>query len=277
MPSLRRRFMLLVRIVAFLSVATIIERSPAFAAESLQVLDAIDACPATQPACLEVYGYLRWRDEDLSPVMSPDLLTHPALIAWTPDGAEAGAGVATLRVHGRLNGGDARVYGLRLLYPQGEMRCHDFRIAALGSVDGGGGTILTRQGTLEILSAEFEIGARSSLQVFDDRTGAVANHVTPGWERYDWSDSLAITPQGQVVWRNGERCLDLNSGDRFRLADEQACRSAGTMRPSTEAEIRFIENLGKFDDAYIRERLPYDLNRLEGTPFLIYIWSVACT
>lgn len=208
-------------------------------ASAVELLEALEECPAAESACLDMYAYLNWPGE-----RSDRVEDHPAVSEVLIDKGEE-YGHLAVRVRGRLNGGAARSYRLKIGYPTDALGCNDFKVPALGARKGGGGVILTRQGVLEILSSDIEIGDRSSLIVIDLDRGRNAAHLSPGWEQYSWGADPVVTQDGRVFWRKngGGICLDLEMGERFRRVAEENC-VGGKMADALPEDIERVRRAG---------------------------------
>lgn len=201
---------------------------------------------------------------------------HPAVLSADRRAQNGEYGTVTIIVTGRLNGGTQGEYRLSLAYPNDMLGCNDFLVAALGARNGGGGTILTRQGSLEILSSEIVIGSWSTLGVVDANRGTISYALAPDWEKYSWDGALAVTQSGEMLWRVRGRCLDLNEGDRFRAVPQEKCQSV-RLTPASEADVTQVKAARIFGDAQTNDRLQFDLWRAQGSPNSVYIFSGACT
>ena len=137
--------------------------------------------------------------------------------------------------------------------------------------------ILTRQGTLEILSSEITIGSRGVFALIDPDSEKKTVRLAPGWEDQGSWFMRFIKRDGRVFWRtpNG-LCLDIDTDGPFRRVADEAC-TGDKLFEASQDDIARVRKMGIFTDAYTIERLKYDLWRREGAPFLIYIWGVACT
>ena len=201
---------------------------------------------------------------------------HPAVLSVDERVQNGGYGNVVIVVTGRLNGGAQGEYRLRIAYPNGMQECNDFLVAALGAKSGGGGTILTRQGSLEIISSEIVIGSWTTLGLVDAKRGTISYALAPDWEKYSWDGALAVTQSGEMFWRVRGLCLDLNEGDRFRAVPAEKCQAL-RLTPALEADVTRVKAARIFDNAQTNERLQFDLWRAEGSPNIVYLWSGACT
>lgn len=234
-------------------------------------LDALKTCPQSEVACVTMTANLHWPVRGGAAIQE-----HPAVLAADRRVENGDYGIVTVVVTARLNDGTAGQYRLNLDYPDDMLGCNDFSVAALGAREGGGGTILTRQGRLEILSSEIVIGSWTTVGMIDPDRGTIAYSVAPDWERYSWDGRVAMTSSGALFWQVRGRCLDLNADGRFRPLPEGSCESL-RLTPATEADVTRVRDAKVFDDPVANLRLPFDLWRAEGSPHLVYIWSAACS
>lgn len=240
-------------------------------AAALETLDALEECPKSEVVCAPLYANLQWPG-----TRSDRVSDHPAVEEdLRPSGNDYGEVV--VRVRGRLDGGKARAYRLKLGYPTDSLGCNDFIVAALSSRPEGGGTILTRQGVLEILSTDIEIGDRHHFALIDPDSGRKSVRLAPRWETTEPWMTRFVKPDGRVFWRtpNG-LCLDIDADGPFRRVADIQC-SGDRLTEASSEDIERVRKTGIFRDSYVIERLKHDLWRLEGAAFLIYIWGVACT
>lgn len=200
---------------------------------------------------------------------------HPAVLSVDELVQNGGYGSVVVVVTGRLDGGAQGEYRLRIAYPNDMQGCNDFLVAALNAKSGGGGTILTRQGSLEILSSEIVIGSWTTLGLVDAKRETISYALAPDWEKYSWDGALAVTQSGEMFWRVRGRCLDLNGGERFREAPQEKCQSL-RLTPALEADVTRVKAARIFGNAQTNERLQFDLWRAEGSANLIYIFSAVC-
>lgn len=216
-----------------------------------ELLEALEECPAAESACLDMYAYLNWPGE-----RSDSVEDHPAVSEVLIDKG-AVYGHLVVRIRGRLNGAAARSYRLKLGYPTDALGCNDFRVSARGARKGGGGVILTRQGALEILSSDIEIGDRGSLIVIDLERGRNTARLSPGWEQYSWGADPVVTKDGRVLWRkkgNGI-CLDLETEEHFRRIAEENC-VGGNISAASPEDIERVRRAGITLDARPTESDP---------------------
>jgi hypothetical protein len=200
---------------------------------------------------------------------------HPAVLSVDERAQNGGYGSVVVVVTGRLNGGAQGEYRLRIAYPNDMQGCNDFLVAALGAKSGGGGTLLTRQGSLEIISSEIVIGSWKSLGFVDANRGTISYRPAPDWEKYSWDGALAVTQSGEMFWRVRGRCLDLNGDSRFRAVPLEKCQSL-RLTPASEADVTRVKGARVFDDPETNDRLRFDLWRAADSANLIYILSAAC-
>lgn len=249
---------------------------PEPAASGGMILEALDRCPVSEPTCVVMEANLRWPG---------DIADHPAVriidIGQDKDGS-LDRRTAIVSVEGRLNGGPRQPYRVRFDYPEEGMYCEDFVVAALGA-SRDGGALLTRQGVLEIESAEIEIGSRSNLALIDLDGGSMSIRLAPRWQFGLWDGQAFVSPDRKVFWRSGEACLDLETHARFQRVDDGHCgagqlsRFSSEMTQASKQDVKRVTELRVFSDTETIERLEFDLWRIEGVPFLIYVYGVACT
>jgi hypothetical protein len=238
---------------------------------AVSTLDALKACPPSETTCVTMTANLHW------PVRGGIAIQeHPAVLSVDERVQNGGYGSVVIVVTGRLNGGAQGEYRLRIAYPNDMQNCNDFLVAALGAKSGGGGTILTQQGNLEILSSEIVIGSWTTVGLVNVNRGTISYALAPDWEKYSWDGALAVTQSGEMFWRVRGRCLDLNEGDRFRTVPVDKCQAL-RLTPASEADVTRVKGAKLFDNVETNERLQFDLWRAEGSPNLVYIWSAACT
>ena len=237
----------------------------------VETLEALRECPKTETVCAPMYANLKWLGKH-----SDRISDHPAVYADLRS-SHNDYGEVIVRIRGRLDGGEPRAYHLKLEYPMDQLGCNDFMVATLTSRAEGGGTILTRQGALEIESSDIIIGSRGVFRLIDPDSGKNTVRLAPGWEKPGWWFQRFIKRDGRVFWRtpNG-LCLDIDTDGPFRRVTDEACSGDKPFQASQD-DIERVRKMGIFTDPYTIERLKYDLWRLEGAPFLIYIWGVACT
>lgn len=202
---------------------------------------------------------------------------HPAVHKTAVDEKDGSKIHVFVRVRGRLDGGAAKPYHLRLIFDEGVIECQDFLVAAMGGREGGGGIVLTRQGALEILSSEIEIGHRTHFTLIDPISGRKQAYLSSTWERHPWIASPSVHPDGRVFWKTAKGiCLDLDRRDGFAVASPEQCKDDEAIVASPQDAER-VRALKVFEDDAVIERLEHDLWRQKGVPFLIHIWGVVCT
>ena len=179
-------------------------------------------------------------------------------------------------VQGRLNDGPVKEYRFGFPYPADQLGCKDSNIAMAGVSAKTKGTIYTDKGRLQIVSNNLSFGNRSSVSVIDMETLVRKNHLTPGWESHTWDGEPVVKADGRMLWRVRGSCLDLESHEMFRLLPKQQCRGRG-LHYAEQADIDRFRETKIFADNYEKRRLKYDLWHLEGSPYFVYIWGVACT
>ncbi len=236
-----------------------------------ELLEALEQCPSGLPTCLTMRANLKWPG-----ARSDSVGDHAAVVEVDERVRESDYGQVIVRIVGRLDGGEPRPYRLRLAYPVDAVNCNDFTVAAMGAGESGGGVIVTRQGVLEVLSLDIMIGSRRSVAVIDRDRAAATFRLAPGWEQAFWGAALIATGTGRILWRVGDACLDLEAQGGFRQVGTEECEGE-EISPAPSTEVRRVKDAGIFTDAHEVERLDYDLWRVQGTPFLLYIYGVACT
>ncbi|MBF0167706.1 MAG: hypothetical protein HQL45_08740 [Alphaproteobacteria bacterium] len=245
--------------------------SNAQAIDETPVLDVLDDCPAQEPTCVAMSGYLNWPGK-----RADSNAKHPAVRAARMNDPNPDFPLILIRVKGRLNGGEERTYDLRTISPTDALGCHDFNLPALGARAGGGGILLTHQGKFTMTSREISFGSRTSLVVIPDNFSKATYHLSPGWERYSWVWEPIITKMAQVYWSKNGICLDLDNPSHFRRIDSEKCIS----EPLVPADAADIQRLGKsklLGSTAMSESSNFEILRLKDHSWLIYIWSVACT
>ncbi len=241
-------------------------------ASEVEILEALRECPTTEVACLQMDATLNW---PFKPVA--DRTRHPAVDQAVVDENDHFLTHVFVRVRGRLDGGEPKFFRLKLTENRGAIKCQEFLVASLASREDGGGIVLTRQGVLEILSSEIQIGDRSHLKLIDPAKRTISPRLSSTWERHPWKASPVVHRDGQVYWRTPrEMCLDLDNPRGFRDVASENCAGPEMTRASPD-EIERVRDLRILEDTPANERLKYDLWRLEGAPFLIYVWGIVCT
>ena len=239
-------------------------------AQSVPVLRVLRECPATEPTCV-VFDINLLLNGD----RAPDVERHPNVVSVTFDNT-TGFGVAVLNVRGRLNGGPEKKH--RIVFDPfiDGLRCQDFHGAIVGVSGKTGGTILTDAGRLEITDETLSFGDRFSLRLIHEETLSIAQHLSSGWETYDWKEELIVSPEGRIMWGVKGQCLDYESGKLFQIVPKDECQG-NELVDATDAEIKRVREGNVFIDAYVNERLNIDLRRLKNAPYFVRIWGVACT
>jgi hypothetical protein len=233
-------------------------------------LHALSECPENEPTCIVFNANFSWPGK-----RSDNPLDHPSVVAIDMDN-KTGYGTAFIIVHGRLNKGSVRKYRVGLPYPGDQLNCNDSSVAVAGVSGETGGTVFTDKGRLQIIDDALSFGSHSTLRLIHKKTMARTNHISPGWEKNSWKATPIIRADGRVLWRVRDYCLDLESQETFTRLPEQEC-SGGKLLSAEQADIDKIFDSQVFESRYANERLKTDLWRLEGSPFLVYVWGVACT
>lgn len=239
-------------------------------AQGVPVLHVLKKCPLTEPTCVVFDINLLLNGE-----RAPDVERHPNVVSVTFDNT-TGYGVAVVNVLGRLNGGPEKKYHIVFDPFVDGLRCQDFHGAAVGVSGKTGGTILTDAGRLEVTDEVLSFGDLYSLRLIHDETLSVSQHLSSGWETYDWKEELIVSPEGRIMWGVQGQCLDYESGKLFQIVPKDECRG-NELVDATNAEIERVREGNVFKDAYVNERLNIDLWRLKNAPYFVRIWSVACT
>ena len=238
-------------------------------AKNAPVLRVLKKCPLTEPTCVVFDIDLIWNGG-----RAPDVERHPNVVSVTSD--TTGYGVAVVNVRGRLNGGPEKKYHIVFDPFVDGLGCQDFQGAAVGVSGKTGGTILTDAGHLEVTDEALTFGSRHSLALIKGKTLSITRHLSSGWESRSWKGKPIISPEGRVMWEVQGQCLDYESGKLFQIVPKGECRGNKLVH-ATKAEIERVRKGSVFKDAYVNERLKYDLWRLMDAPFLVNISGVACT
>lgn len=247
-----------------------IARADNLSVKSHPLLQALGKCPENEPACVVFDANLFWPGKT-----SGNPSGYPGVIDVDLD-EKTGYGTAIIVVQGRLNDGPVMEYRLGFHYPADQLDCKDTTIAMAGVSTKTKGTIYTDNGRLQIVSNNLSFGSRSSVSVIHMESLIRKNHLSPGWEKSTWDGEPIFKADGRMLWRVRGRCLDLESEEMFRLLPEQQCRGADLLH-AEQTDIDKIQDARVFKNSYANERLKFDLWRLEGSPYVVYIWGVACT
>lgn len=265
---------MIVKSVKYLFIVLLVLNGGAYADYSSKSLppqlQALSECPKKEPRCVIFDANLSWPGK-----RSDNPLDHPSVVAIDIDN-KTGYGMLFIMVRGRLNKGPVKKYRVSFPYPGDQLGCRDSLVAVAGVSGETGGTIFMDKGRLQIVDNNLSFGSRNTLILINKETMTKNPHLSPGWERSSWDGKPVINVDGRVLWRSRGYCLDLESQKTFALLSERECRG-GKLLSAEQADIDKVRDARIFKDSYVNERLKYDLWRLEGSPYLVYIWGVACT
>jgi len=180
---------------------------------------------------------------------------------------------------GSLDGGPEREYVIRLPQDAFEIvECDTLYLPMLGA-DHGGGTLLTEQGALHITDARISFGSRDTFGLIDTRSSEISYALAPRWEKYFWGATPAVSDDLSIHWRKDDVCLQLEGGDLFAEVPLSRCEGV-RLFPADPADVERVRASGvvaRQSSDHSPEGLALALQRVEGTPYLLYTYPVACT
>lgn len=254
-------------------------------ADAADVLRALDSCPDQDHLCVPMMASLLWQQR--APDKERDYRAHPA-VAGTEmreiPGRKVGGRTesakrvedVTVKVTGRLNGGDPQPYRLILRSQLDGSYCQDFMVATVGRSGPKGRTILTDQGALEFAPEWLQIGCAKCVALIDRKSLRADYKLSPHWDQRLWKGRFAFQPDGGVYWNTRNACVDPSADGDYREAASPMCRTA-ELTPADEAWVDKVRDANIFRDDDENERLGQDLFEIEGAPFLVYIWGASCS